>query len=58
MLQKQLQEGQKLSQQLHTQIENLQRAKKAYDKAFKEAEKAIEGFQKADADFNLSRAEV
>lgn len=56
--QKQLQEGLRLSQALQAQIETLQRAKKAYDKAFKEAEKAIEGFHKADADLNLSRAEV
>ncbi|CAH1119335.1 unnamed protein product [Phaedon cochleariae] len=55
---KQLQEGLRLSQALHTQIETLHRAKKAYDKAFRDAEKAIDGFQKADADFNLSRAEV
>ncbi|KAG5886697.1 hypothetical protein JTB14_007098, partial [Gonioctena quinquepunctata] len=55
---KQLQEGLRLSQTLQAQIESLQRAKKAYDKAFKESEKAIEGFQRADADFNLSRAEV
>lgn len=36
----------------------MQRSKKAYDKAFKEAEKAAEHFQRADADLNLSRAEV
>lgn len=55
---KQLLEGAKLQQMLHTQIESLFRSKKAYDKAYKEAEKAVEHFQKADADFNLSRAEV
>lgn len=55
---KQLQEGQRLSQTLFNQIENLQRARKAYEKAFKDAEKALDSFQKADADLNLSRAEV
>ncbi|CAH0553264.1 unnamed protein product [Brassicogethes aeneus] len=55
---KQLQEGHRLSQSLQIQIENLHRAKKAYDKAFKDSEKALESFQKADADLNLSRAEV
>lgn len=51
-------EGLRMSQQLQAQIDILQRAKKGYDKAFKEAEKAIEGFHRADADLNLSRAEV
>jgi hypothetical protein len=36
----------------------LERAKKAYEKAWREAEKAHDLFQKADADLNLSRAEV
>lgn len=39
-------------------MESLYRAQKAYEKAHKEAEKALENYQKADADFNLSRAEV
>ncbi|XP_019874134.2 formin-binding protein 1-like isoform X2 [Aethina tumida] len=55
---KHLQEGQRLSQSLQLQIEYLHRAKKAYDKAFRESEKALDSFQKADADLNLSRAEV
>lgn len=55
---RQLQEGARLTQLLQNQIETLVRSKKAYDKAFKESEKAIENFQKADADYNLSRAEV
>lgn len=55
---KQLTEGARLQQQLHTQLESLIRAKKAYDKAYKESERAVEHFQKADADLNLSRAEV
>lgn len=32
--------------------------KRSYEKAYKEAEKAVENYQKADADLNLSRAEV
>ncbi|XP_065169257.1 cdc42-interacting protein 4 homolog isoform X2 [Atheta coriaria] len=55
---KQLTEGARLQAQLQNQIESMQRSKKAYDKAFKEAEKAAEHFQRADADLNLSRAEV
>lgn len=34
------------------------RAKKNYEKSFRESEKALESFQRADADLNLSRAEV
>lgn len=55
---KQLQEGQRLTQTLQSQLENLQRSKKSYDKAYRENEKALENFQKADADLHLSRAEV
>lgn len=43
---------------LNNQIAALDRAKKNYEKAFKEAERALENYQKADADLNLSRAEV
>lgn len=43
---------------LSSQISSLERAKKNYEKAFKEAERACESFQRADADLNLSRAEV
>lgn len=45
-------------QLLQTQIASLDRSKKSYEKAFKEAERALENFQKADKDLNLSRAEV
>ncbi|KAK9884923.1 hypothetical protein WA026_009160 [Henosepilachna vigintioctopunctata] len=55
---KQLQEGYRLTQILQAQLDTLQRSKKAYDKAFRDAEKALDNFQKADADLNLSRAEV
>lgn len=53
-----LQEGAALQQNLTSQIASLDRAKKNYEKAFRDAEKAVENYQKADADLNLSRAEV
>lgn len=55
---KSLQEGTDLVQNLSAQLASLDRAKKNYEKAYREAEKAVENYQKADADFNLSRAEV
>ncbi|XP_043476982.1 formin-binding protein 1-like isoform X1 [Leptopilina heterotoma] len=55
---KHLQEGIRLRASLAGQIGNLERARKAYEKAFREAERALENYQRADADFNLSRAEV
>ncbi|XP_058804783.1 formin-binding protein 1-like isoform X2 [Phymastichus coffea] len=55
---KYLQEGARLRTSLATQIGNLERARKAYEKAFREAERATENYQKADADLDLSRAEV
>lgn len=55
---KSLNEGALLSQNLNSQIASLDRAKRNYEKAFREAEKSIDSYQKADADFNLSRAEV
>ncbi|XP_076346744.1 formin-binding protein 1-like isoform X3 [Tachypleus tridentatus] len=53
-----LHEGSKLHAQLQASLAQLDKAKKAYEKAFREAEKAQENFTKADADLNLSRAEV
>jgi chromosome segregation ATPase len=43
---------------LNAQIQAMDRARKAYDKAFREADRALENYQRADADLNLSRAEV
>lgn len=43
---------------LSNQVESLLRSQKAYEKAHREAEKALENYQKADADLHLSRAEV
>ncbi|XP_012278084.1 formin-binding protein 1-like isoform X3 [Orussus abietinus] len=55
---KHLQEGARLMATLAGQIGNLERARKAYEKAFREAERALENYHRADADFKLSRAEV
>ncbi|XP_044731273.1 formin-binding protein 1-like isoform X2 [Chrysoperla carnea] len=55
---KHLNEGAKLTNLLLNQIQSLERSKKAYEKAFKESEKAFENYHKADADLNLSRAEI
>lgn len=43
---------------LTNQLEALIKSQKAYEKAHKEAEKALENYHKADADIYLSRAEV
>jgi len=43
---------------LNQQLSALDRAQKNYEKAFREAERAEEAYRKADADLNLSRADV
>ena len=53
-----LHEGSRHQNALQISLTQLDKAKKAYEKAYKEAEKAQDNFQKADADLNLSRAEV
>jgi len=53
-----LTEGARMTSLLHQQIACLERARKNYEKAFKEAEKALENYQRADLDLNLSRAEL
>lgn len=55
---KALTEGSNLTQNLIAQIGALDRAKKNYEKAYRDSEKALENYQRADADLNLSRAEV
>lgn len=55
---KQLGDGVRHQNNLQNQLANLDRAKKNYEKSFRESEKALENFQRADADLNLSRAEV
>lgn len=53
-----LQEGARLQSALHQQLTTLDRAQKNYEKAFREAERAEDAYRKADADLNLSRADV
>lgn len=53
-----LSEAERLQVQLKAQYSQLDKSKRNYDKGFKEAEKALETYRKADDDLNLSRAEV
>ena len=53
-----LAEGTKLQNGLHGAITSLEKSKRSYEKAFRDAEKAQDNYTKADADLNLSRAEV
>lgn len=53
-----LAEGARMMSQLNNQIATLERARKNYEKAAKEAERAHDNYKRADADLNLSRAEV
>ncbi|XP_039288453.1 formin-binding protein 1-like isoform X4 [Nilaparvata lugens] len=55
---KHLQEGARMMTQLTNQLATLERARKNYEKASREAERALDTFQRVDADMNLSRAEV
>jgi formin-binding protein 1 len=41
---------------LQTQLAALDRTKKAYEKTFRETEKALDEYQKADADLNRERS--
>ncbi|KAM7357801.1 formin-binding protein 1-like Cip4 isoform 3-T4 [Cochliomyia hominivorax] len=53
-----LSNGTYLQQNLATQLASLERAKRNYEKAYRDSEKAVENYKKADMDLNLSRAEV
>lgn len=55
---KALNDGSAYHQNLALQITALERAKRNYEKSYRDAEKAVESFHRADADLNLSRAEV
>ncbi|RZF48152.1 hypothetical protein LSTR_LSTR009841 [Laodelphax striatellus] len=55
---KHLQEGARMMTNLTNQLAALERARKNYEKASREAERALDTFQRVDADMNLSRAEV
>lgn len=58
LFKKALQEGGRLQSLLNQQLATLDRAQKNYEKAFREAERAEDAYRKADADLNLSRADV
>ena len=53
-----LAKGHQLQQQYNLALNLLDKSKKCYEKAFKESERALDAYHKADADLNLSRAEV
>lgn len=53
-----LNDGSTYQQNLTLQIAALERAKRNYEKSYRDAEKAVDSYQRADADLNLSRAEV
>ncbi|XP_031620569.1 formin-binding protein 1-like [Contarinia nasturtii] len=55
---KALNDGSTYQQNLALQIGALERAKRNYEKSYRDAEKAVDSYQRADADLNLSRAEV
>ena len=53
-----LQEGARIQAQLTLSLTTLAKTKEKYEKAFGASEKAMEAYNKADADLNLSRADV
>jgi len=55
---KHLNEGARIQSQLQSSLMLLSKTKEKYEKAFGASERALDAYQKADADLNLSRAEV
>jgi len=55
---KHLQEGARIQAQLQVSLTALAKTKEKYEKAFGASERALESYNKADADMNLSRADV
>eukprot|EP00090_Calanus_glacialis_P036488 TRINITY_DN6233_c0_g1_i6.p1 TRINITY_DN6233_c0_g1~~TRINITY_DN6233_c0_g1_i6.p1 ORF type:complete len:600 (+),score=196.76 TRINITY_DN6233_c0_g1_i6:105-1904(+) len=53
-----LQEGARIQSQLTLSLTTLAKTKEKYEKAFGASERALEAYNKADADLNLSRADV
>ncbi|XP_035228082.1 formin-binding protein 1-like isoform X3 [Stegodyphus dumicola] len=53
-----LQEGAKLQANIHASLNQLEKSKGCYEKAFKESEKASENYKKALDDLHLSRMEL
>ncbi|XP_059149210.1 formin-binding protein 1-like [Physella acuta] len=55
---KNLQEGARLQDVLRQSVQSLEKTKRKYERSHFESEKALDNYRKADADINLSRAEV
>ena len=55
---KYLNEGSRIQNELQTSLNQLNKTKEKYEKAFGASERALDAYHKADADLNLSRAEV
>ncbi|XP_046560841.1 formin-binding protein 1-like isoform X1 [Haliotis rubra] len=55
---KHLHEGTRIQDALKQSYQQLDKSKRQYERAFKDSEKALDNYRKADADINLSRAEV
>ncbi|XP_060567137.1 cdc42-interacting protein 4 homolog isoform X3 [Ruditapes philippinarum] len=53
-----LQEGSRVQNQMKDSLKLLENSKKNYERKYNEADKALDAYRKADADINLSRAEV
>ena len=53
-----LAEGARIQAQLQSSLTLLSKTKEKYEKAFGASERALDAYQKADADLHLSRAEV
>ncbi|KAL4219325.1 Formin-binding protein 1 [Mactra antiquata] len=53
-----LQDGAKIQSQMKESLRMLENAKRNYEKKFSDSERALDAYKKADADINLSRAEV
>ncbi len=55
MLLQHLTEGARIQAQLQSSLTLLNKTKEKYEKAFGASERALDAYQKADADLNLSR---
>ena len=51
-------EGQRIKADLQSSLNQLSKTKEKYEKAFGASERALDAYNKADADIKLSRAEV
>lgn len=53
-----LSEGERVQSYRNQHIHAMEKSRKAYEKAYRDAEKAADAYRRADADLNLSRVEV